>query len=638
MNEIQYDSSPFVAAIERCQDLSAKNSWSIYPHKPVCQSEFENNVAAAVKKIANDNPYLSVLPGEISAIEALKFKPGSYGLDIRPKVFDSKSKTWILLDSGSCVSCVPKKPGDKIDPNLKLRAVNGGSIATFGTEDIEVRIGRKEYKIEAVKVDIPQKILGWDFFKTYSLGFDWGEFGDLFLVDKKADTRSLIKCFKLPSQDVQSIEAETYQEPFIQAPSNESVYFQTNCMKALGPGEEYVNIAAMTINADQPSPYCDTLPLSKEVDPDADLCEKENLLALSKLSGKYKELVSKYPEILKSTFKKVPAKDIYHRIETEGEPFKCKVRPLLANSEKSEEGKKIWKEMENLGVVERVKPNSLIQYTSPLHLVKKPQGRGWRICADFRKLNQITKTDNYPLPLLRSFQQNIKGSTIFSKLDIKNAFHHLPIHPEDANKTCVLSPWGGAFVFKRLAFGLCNGPSSWQKYLDSILTDIPGTFCYLDDLLVCSANVDQHLSTLTTIFERFKKHDITLALDKCEFGQTTIDFLGYNVSTTGIRPLKKKVAAIEQIPPPKSQKELLHYLGALNYFRSSLSGLIKNGKYHNAANILQPLYSAATTNIATKDQFVKVWENSACLQQAFQESKELLIQAAELSHPDPNCH
>ena len=136
------------------------------------------------------------------------------------------------------------------------------------------------------------------------------------------------------------------------------------------------------------------------------------------------------------------------------------MRPLLAGSEKSEMGKQIWKEMEQMGVVERVKPNTLLQYTSPLHLVKKPNGRGWRICADFRKLNQITKNDNYPLPLLRSFQSNIKGSKIFSKLDVKSAFHHLPIHPDDVTKTCVLSPWGGAFVFKRLAFGMTNGPAS----------------------------------------------------------------------------------------------------------------------------------------------------------------------------------
>ena len=137
--------------------------------------------------------------------------------------------------------------------------------------------------------------------------------------------------------------------------------------------------------------------------------------------------------------------------------------------------------MEKLGVIERVKPNVLTQYTSPVHLVRKPSGKGWRICGDFRSLNSQTKSDNYPLPLLRSFQHKIKGSKIFSKLDMTSAFHHLPIHPEDVNKTAVLSPWGGLFVYKRLAFGLCNAPASWQKYVDSIFGDLDNVFCYLDD-------------------------------------------------------------------------------------------------------------------------------------------------------------
>ena len=128
---------------------------------------------------------MSVCEGEISAIDAVGHKQGSYGLDVRPKLFDNKEKAWTLLDSGSCVSCVPKKPGDLLDPKLKLRSVNGGVIQTFGTENISIRIGRKTYDIQAVKVDIPQRILGWDFFRKHSLGFEWGQFGDLFITDRK---------------------------------------------------------------------------------------------------------------------------------------------------------------------------------------------------------------------------------------------------------------------------------------------------------------------------------------------------------------------------------------------------------------------------------------------------------------------
>ena len=94
--------------------------------------------------------------------------------------------------------------------------------------------------------------------------------------------------------------------------------------------------------------------------------------------------------------------------------------------------------MDKMGVVERVKPSDITQWTNPLHLVKKPSGKGWRVCGDFRLLNSKTISDNYPLPILRSFTKNIKKSKIFTKLDLQSAFHHLPIHPDDMEKTCVL--------------------------------------------------------------------------------------------------------------------------------------------------------------------------------------------------------
>ena len=151
---------------------------------------------------------------------------------------------------------------------------------------------------------------------------------------------------------------------------------------------------------------------------------------------------------------------------------------------------------------------------------------------------------------------------------------------------------------------------------------------------MCIGRVERHMSTLKTIFQRLSDNGITLALDKCEFGQSTVEYLGYQVSSTGIRPLKRKIDAIDRIPAPNTQKSLLHFLGALNYFRSSLSGLVKNGKYHNAANLLQPLYSVATVPMKS-NKFEEVWNNSPVLKQAFLDAKNLLIRAAELTHPDP---
>ena len=102
----------------------------------------------------------------------MSHKQGDFGLDSRPKVFDKKSNSWILLDSGSVLSCIPKQPEDKIDPSFQLKSVNGGIIPTYGSQEISIQINRKTYTISAIKADIPQRIIGWDLFKKILLDFN----------------------------------------------------------------------------------------------------------------------------------------------------------------------------------------------------------------------------------------------------------------------------------------------------------------------------------------------------------------------------------------------------------------------------------------------------------------------------------
>ena len=438
INEIKTESKyQVLAAVEQCRFskpayVATRDKWyqKYSLSNGYCKDSEESEVTASRYQIGE----------EISSLEAVN--DPDLDTDFRPRVYDNITKQWTLLDSGACISCTPKDPGDKIDPTFRLRAVNGHSIPTFGTKKIEIRIGRKQYSIEAIKTDINQQIIGWDFFSKYNLGLEW-ECGELFLTDKKAKIRSLLKFVKIDSNVIKRVESvDYYEEPQFEHVDPQGVYFETECMKMVGEtnaGETIAgHVASMTIDPDQPNPIGEDIPLGPEGDPEYNIVYEANARALAKLSGPFADLVKKYPKILQANFKTEPASDIYHRIETTGDPFKSKMRPLLASSEKSEQGRKAWEEMEKLGVIERVKQN-----TVPLHLVRKPSGKGWRVCADFRLLNQQTKSDNYPLPLLRSFQSKIKGSKVFSTIDLKSAFHHLPIHPDDVSKTCVLSPWGG---------------------------------------------------------------------------------------------------------------------------------------------------------------------------------------------------
>ena len=108
----------------------------------------------AVDPIASDNPYSTLGVGQISSIDAMNHRDGSYGLDSRPKVFDNATKTWTLLDSGSCVSCYPKGENDVKNPSMNLKSVNGGLIETYGTKTMTLRIGRKTYTVEGIIADV----------------------------------------------------------------------------------------------------------------------------------------------------------------------------------------------------------------------------------------------------------------------------------------------------------------------------------------------------------------------------------------------------------------------------------------------------------------------------------------------------
>ena len=229
---------------------------------------------------------------------------------------------------------------------------------------------------------------------------------------------------------------------------------------------------------------------------------------------------------------------------TSDKPVKTKVRPLLATSEKSLQGQKVWEEMEQMGIIERVNPSTLTDYSSALHLVKKPSGKGYRPCVDFRPINNLTKSDCYPIPKLKSFTHKLKEAKVFSKVDLRSAFWNVAIHPDSISKTTTLSPWGGAFVFKRLPFGLKNGPSAWMKFLHHVLNGLEGCYAYLDDLLLYSKSEEEHADILNKLLKRLEENGLSLALDKCTFGQSSVEYLGFQVSDKGLKPLSKKVKPI----------------------------------------------------------------------------------------------
>ena len=360
--------------------------------------------------------------------------------------------------------------------------------------------------------------------------------------------------------------------------------------------------------------------------------------ALKLHEPKYAAMVKSHPELLEPSFQKGnPTHGVWHKMHTaDHAPCKSKRRPIIADSIKAQKGKEAWEKMLADGIIEKVDPASNTDWSSALHLADQPGG-GVRPCPDFRLLNQKTVTDAHPLPLLKDFTKKIHGAKVFSKVDLRSAFFNIPIWPSHKHKMLTLSPWGGSYVFNRLPFGLSSGPSSWQKVLEWVLRDVKQAFVYLDDILLWGNTKQEHDKVLKEVLQRLASNKMALSIEKCLFGKNSVEYLGYHVSDTGIKPMPRKLKALEEFRQPTSQKDVLHFCGALNYFRTSLKGIQTSNGFKSAAAVLQPLYAVGTEKMPTKTKFKDIWENSPALKLAFAEAKQMLVNAVELHHPHPEC-
>merc|ERR1712212_133356 len=510
-----------------------------------------------------------------------------------PRAFDQISKEHLLIDSGAQISVWPRSrvPEAKLDPYVSIRAVNKTKILTYGKYDISVRFGRKQYNHTVILADVDQPVLGWDFCKKFRLSLLWTWLGDLELWDRLANIHIPLQITKNQAGKWPNLEGFALHD------SNNLSYgdpWETTLPNLQENEQSLFELFACEV--EQFRTFREYANTKKQ--------ETHKATDLSTLPEAYRNLLSKYPNVLTCNFKAKEVKHgVSHRIETgNNSPCKAKCRPLMPGSPKYMQAEKDLKKLVDMGIIKPVNPSDSNIWTSALHLAPKPDGT-FRVCGDFRDLNSKTIMDGFPLPNIRTFMGQIKGSKIFSRVDLVKAFHQIPLDPTSQAKSTIVTPWG-AFQFSRLPMGLKNSAQSFQRLMTHILGDVPGLFCYLDDVLVYSKSQEEHMHTLQTLLYKLHEAGLAISLDKCIFGVDNLEFLGYRVDNKGITPLPKKLSAISNFPAPKKPKHLLGYLGALNYYRRCLPKT--EGK--TPAEILQPLYTAATTPLPPKMTFVQYWK------------------------------
>lgn len=211
-------------------------------------------------------------------------------------------------------------------------------------------------------------------------------------------------------------------------------------------------------------------------------------------------------------------------------------------------------------------------YSSPIWVVPKKTDasgkRKLRVVIDYRKLNENTIDDRYPMPQIEDILDRLGKSLYFTTIDLKSGFHQIPMDPAHIEKTA-FSTDNGHFEFTRMPFGLKNAPATFQRAMNNILAEYIGTKCfvYLDDIIIIGFNLKNHLENLECVLKRLTEFNLKVQLDKCEFLRRETEFLGHIISKDGVKPNPDKVEKVLKWPLPKNPKEIKQFLGLVGYYR-----------------------------------------------------------------------
>jgi hypothetical protein len=277
----------------------------------------------------------------------------------------------------------------------------------------------------------------------------------------------------------------------------------------------------------------------------------------------------------------------------------------------------IEKEVKNLLDAKIIRPSNS-PWASNLVLVKKKDGT-WRPCVDFRELNAVTDTDVYPIPAIDQLLYNMQGAKVFSCMDLQGAYHQIRIAEKDQKKTAFIFR-GGLYEYIRMPFGLKNAPATFQRFMNMMLsTGGLRTFvmAYLDDLVVFSRNVEEHIEHVRQTLAVLSRHGVKLKLSKCQFGMQKIKYLGHVLDAEGVHVDTEYVKAVKEMAYPTNISELRTFLGMGGYYRSFIPSYAK---------VAQPLYDLLKKT--------STWKWTETEKQAMDQIKQALVSAPVLVMPD----
>uniref|UniRef100_A0AAY5K2N8 ribonuclease H n=1 Tax=Esox lucius TaxID=8010 RepID=A0AAY5K2N8_ESOLU len=276
----------------------------------------------------------------------------------------------------------------------------------------------------------------------------------------------------------------------------------------------------------------------------------------------------------------------------------------------------------NTYIDESLRQGAIRPSTSPaassFFFIGKKDG-GLRPCIDYRGLNAVTIKNRYPLPLISAALEQIGQASIFTKLDLRSAYHLVRIRKGDEWKTAFITQ-RGHYEYRVMPFGLTNAPAVFQAFMNDIFRDMIDRFViiYLDDILIYSGNLTEHIGHVRQVLQRLQQHRLYVKLEKSVFHVSQVAFLGSVLSPGCVQMDESKVSAVRQWPPPKTVKEMQRFLGFANYYRRFI---------RNFSTIAAPL-----TALTSQKTRTLCWTDAA--KAAFDKLKDLFTSAPILHQPD----
>lgn len=221
-----------------------------------------------------------------------------------------------------------------------------------------------------------------------------------------------------------------------------------------------------------------------------------------------------------------------------------------------------------------IRPSSS-PWGAPVLFVKKKDGT-LRMCIDYRDLNKLTIKNRYPLPRIDDLFDQLQGSSVYSKIDLRSGYHQLRVREEDIPNTAFRTRYGHN-EFQVMPFGLTNAPAVFMDLMNRVCKPYLDKFIivFIDDILIYSRNKEEHAEHLKTILDLLKKEELYAKFSKCDFWIRTVQFLGHVIDSQGLHVDPAKIEAVRDWAPPKTPTEIRQFLGLAGYYSRFIEGFSK---------------------------------------------------------------